>query len=252
MLKLLWDAGLISNVVTSVLLVFLFSVALLIVCKVLKLFVRENIVLNKLTNLYYLYLPVVIILAAGGYFTVKNVERAAYMGIEEIRPGVTAYSAAYVKDMKSYVLKKEMESLSTNFSIANAKDLIKEYVMARPYFQGLSGDPTFNRVMSILPEGAKSFIAGKVADEIIKKINETLSDTTKLDKQTLNKLWNTDLEELAEGGIVISIMNSQVEARIEPIRSKIFKAGLFLLLLPFIETAVSKTLERRRKKEQTA
>lgn len=211
----------------------LVGVVIVIVCGKYKLFTRKNKLMHLFTCVYAVYIPLVMLLGGGAYFGVRTVEGSIHKSMDQFRPAISARTGGYARGLSAYVMKNQL--ISGELNIANLKEAVRAYVTSQPFFDE----------HIVMPERVKLFLSGFVAEAILSEVNKALSGVTKLDKETLSKLWNTDIAVLAEGGFVADLVQAQIDSRIKPVKSAVLTLWVLLMLLPFIETAISKAMERR-------
>ncbi|MDR3177893.1 MAG: hypothetical protein LBT96_02805, partial [Campylobacteraceae bacterium] len=75
---------------------FVVGIIVLIFCKKLKLFKRQNKILDKLTYLNYLYIPTIFIAFSITYASAAYVKKETVALINEAAPAINAQATAYL------------------------------------------------------------------------------------------------------------------------------------------------------------
>ena len=209
---------------------------------------RGSKIFNCLAKAWLFYIPLVMAIGGAAYFGIRSAEHTLYNGLKAATPAITEYSSEYARGMRDYVISN---TSLTSLSVSSLKDLIQVYVTTHPYFEAMAEDSRFSKAAGLIPDFAKSYLSSLIADMIIDTVNETLTSPLKLDRETLAKIWRTDIAELAEGGLAVMLVQAQMDAYVKPVKNTILTIWIILLLMPAVEIATYKLFFQKRKQENT-
>ncbi|MDR2099733.1 MAG: hypothetical protein LBP40_02745, partial [Campylobacteraceae bacterium] len=187
-----------------------------------------NSILDKITYLYYLYIPIIFIIFAVIYSSIAYTKNEMILAVDKAAPAINAQAVEFLDDI----------DFPKNLSISNIKDAVQLYI-SELITNAFSKYDLPQQLKTWLIEKTSSALADKI---LIAKVGEF----TSLDIGKVKDLWSGNLRELISNGFITDMIRKNIEEKISGIQNNFIIIFLILLLIPFVETAVSKQIEKRK------
>ena len=197
---------------------------------------------QTLVCVYYVYIPLVFVGAATAWSTLYAAQSGVQSAFEQSRPAIAEASAKYADS----AWKSIVAVFRANPTIT-VKELI--FTVAQDYSEKLVGDfYDISKITAFTEPLVSSFRSG-IASSLITYLEAELIDSAagvaRLDKELVQRLWESDLDSLLKGGIVCDIVKQQVPVGFSPLFGYVRMTTILLLLPVIFETAFSVYRRRR-------
>lgn len=223
------------------------AVLVLFVCKVSGLLKRQNKAHNLVVKLYYLYIPVVFAGFLGAWFAVADMRIQVSRGLDVARPIVTQASVEAANALMDELKKRYPEgAVSLKEGLLPA---VRVY-LGEKFFHNVAGAPAIPPVLQPLMDTAASFLSGKVAEEIERRMLERAASAVNIDTKDLREFWAGDIITTMKKGLVMNLLEKHLFKPFEAMQGMVRNTGIFLLLPVALETAVSLWFARRRQAQE--
>jgi hypothetical protein len=150
------------------------------------------------------------------------------LAVDKAAPAINAQAVEFLDDI----------DFPKNLSISNIKDAVQLYI-SELITNAFSKYDLPQQLKTWLIEKTSSALADKI---LIAKVGEF----TSLDIGKVKDLWSGNLRELISNGFITDMIRKNIEEKISGIQNNFIIIFLILLLIPFVETAVSKQIEKRK------
>ncbi|MDR2837658.1 MAG: hypothetical protein LBV49_03680 [Azonexus sp.] len=205
-------------------------------CARFKIFRRKNKYWNIAAKLYFIYIPIVC-MGAG-------VSLGLLQYIKAVNDETVSVWLQPVKQEMADYLQSLPPEVSANLSLPALKTHIRIAIE-----QALNESPTASRLAGLInqmPAPAKTLLLEKFADVVVEKLNEKISDATRIDEKILSQLWQHNAIALIKSDLLDRVVSQKTHGLIDDYQKNSLILTLLLLLLPVADTLIARFLEQRR------
>ena len=215
---------------------FVLSLVLVIVCLKFKLFQRQNKYWNIFAKLYYFFIPIVF-LGAGLAFGFLQYSKDINDGV--INSVLQPIKLEIVGSLKS-LPPETREQLSS----ATLRNVIQSVI--EPKSEDTTSANIRKGVIDRMPKFVSEWLLNAVVTEmIISKLNEKIADSTGLDKESINKLWQQNVIEIFESDFLNNLLSQRINEQIITLQKTLGVILLLLMLIPVTDILIAKRLKKR-------
>jgi hypothetical protein len=197
---------------------FVLSILLLIFCLATRMFKRRNFFLNILTCLYYPYIFIVMMSFAAIWSTANYVKTETLTLLDEAMPAANQAAAEYLRQMPSAAWDR--------FSEQNAEREVENLLCRENLLDNLPP--------RVCIWGVRHLVA-PLTTEVVKTLKEETQET---------QITKKGLLLLVENGRVAQITLEKIAGFFDDYLRRFLIAFAIALAIPFLETLVSKSMER--------
>ena len=224
------------NAAKFALLGFVIALVLMIICVKFKIFRRQNKYWNVFTKLYFIYIPIVFIVAGIGFGTLQYVKTVSDKAVNTLLQPAKQAMLGYLQGLPP--------ETCAILSPAELKNKIRSEIEL--VFNDTATESRIQNVVNNLPAPAKEWVFETLVDFTIDKLNTKVSDATGLDKEMVSKLWHQNIAESLKGDLLNDIFNQRVHKLINSYQRSLLYFLLLLLLVPTADAIIAKVLKKRR------
>lgn len=221
------------------------AVVCLIVARRFGFLKRDNIWHGRIVKLYFLYIPLVFMLAGAGWKSMTSTRDSVVELFEQARPAVSAASAEQAARLRDELMNHfpagQKISVNALLKLVSA-DMLKVYFADRLQPIHLP-DSLRETAASLLSSG----FAGYMAEELRNRLTAYAAGRLELDESIVRAFFDTDLTQILEGGFLVELAVTWVKNAFSPLLASIRLWFIILLLPPVVETAVALFRQRRNK-----
>jgi hypothetical protein len=202
---------------------------------------RRNRALNILTKFWYVYIPILLAVTLAALSGISYGHSWVLRLTNEARPEITEIS---VEAAEGFL--ESLGAVSGDIQVQHVITLFGGHIdgyFGTSVLQGItsrSGGYARRVVDAVRP-----YVTGALTDYVANRLLGAASGRLNLPEERVIELWNTDILTAFKSGLVIDIVEAQINARIAPAYKMVKTLFIILALIPAAEIGISLFLRRR-------
>jgi hypothetical protein len=206
------------------------------------LFRREGRVRNILAKVWYAYIPLLLMASCSAWFGISHVNSLVVEFANEMRPEATAISVEFAESVIDSF--EELSAVSGDLQVGQVMSIVGGYI--DEYFDTslLTKFGGYSVYARRLVESVRPYVSGALASFVEQRIIKLASGGLSIPEERLVEMWNTDILTALRAGLVMDIIEVQVDKRFASIRSPVKILTIILAIFPLLEIALSRNSQK--------
>jgi hypothetical protein len=208
---------------------FALGLGAVIVCVKFKFFKRQNKYWNIATKLYYLFIPIVCIVAGGAFGFLQHCKDINDKVVNTILQPIKQEIVGHLQNLPPEIRETDLRATMQSW--------------VKPAAIESNHGGIINRQTNLFREWLLTSLVTEIA---VDRLNKEIATTTGLDKGRVNQLWRQNVVEIFKGDFFKDLLSQRTYAFIHSYQKMLLLIVLLLFSIPTVDTLIAKRLERRK------
>ncbi|MDR3280458.1 MAG: hypothetical protein LBT23_08090 [Synergistaceae bacterium] len=203
---------------------------------------RKGRARNILAKLWYAYIPLLLMASGAAWFGISHANSLAVDFANEIRPEVTALSAEFAESIIEAF--EESGAISGDIQAGQVMSIVGGYI--DEYFDTalLTKLGGYSSYVRGLAASIRPYVSAALSDYIEQRVIRLAAGGLNISEKRLVEMWNTDIVTALRSGLVMDIIEAQIDKRFDSARGPVKILTVILALFPLLEIALSRKPEK--------